>query len=731
MATIILSAVGYVVGGAPGAAIGSLIGQQVDQRLFAPKARQGPRLNDLKVQTSSYGTPIPKVFGTMRLSGTVIWATDLREERRKVSNGKNAPKSTVYSYSASFAVALSARPVGRIGRIWADGKLLRGVAGDFKTPTGFRFYSGTEAQSVDPLIAAAEGASGTPAYRGISYAVFDGFQLADYGNRIPSLSFEVIADEGDITIDAVLNGLDARGVRAQCATTIGGFAAYGTSIGAVFQTLRAAAPFYLVDDGQKLIATDADTLPRVVPMAALGVAANRSGEAEMHVDQESASLVPARVALSYFDPARDYQASVQQARRDGGSRREVTLELAATLAAGSAKYIAEAALALRWTMRRRARIRLPWRYADIRPGDRLTIDRASNAWPDIWRVTATSFEKMAVSVDLVRSASAPIVVPPATAGRGVAQVDVLHGPTQLVLLDSPLLGDAVATKPRVAIAAAGSSPGWRGAALMHSVDDGVSWQETGTTAPPAIMGQSITPLAKGPAHVIDAINSVDIQLLHSGMALNGADDESLLSGSNLAMLGGELLQFGIAQSLGNGVFRLSRLLRGRRGSALQSHAAATPFVLLDPDALAWVDVPLGVPVLRVKAVGVGDAAAGVDASLPAPGAATRPLAPAHLGAAADGTDGFKISWVRQSRGGWSWVDGVDAPLAEERESYNVIVVPSVGPVRTVETATPFWAYTSAARATDIAAGSTWVQISVSQIGAFAVSDAATLTLSLV
>jgi hypothetical protein len=30
-----------------------------------------------------------------------------------------------------------------------------------------------------------------------------------------------------------------------------------------------------------------------------------------------------------------------------------------------------------------------------------------------------------------------------------------------------------------------------------------------------------------------------------------------------------------------------------------------------------------------------------------------------------------MRWVRRSRAGWSWRDGVDAPLAEEAERYRV------------------------------------------------------------
>jgi hypothetical protein len=209
MATVVLSAVGAIVGGPIGAAVGAVIGQQVDNVIFAPGRRQGPRLGDLTVQTSSYGSMIPKLFGTVRMSGIVIWATDLKESRTTRSNGKGRGSTDVYSYSASFAVALSGRRISDIGRIWADGKLLRGAAGDFKSETGFRFYVGDEGQGLDPLIAASEGISATPAYRGIAYVVFEDMQLAAFGNRIPSISFEVIADAGGTSAGAVLSGLGA------------------------------------------------------------------------------------------------------------------------------------------------------------------------------------------------------------------------------------------------------------------------------------------------------------------------------------------------------------------------------------------------------------------------------------------------------------------------------------------------------------------------------------------
>ncbi|CAN5121371.1 hypothetical protein BH10PLA2_BH10PLA2_00410 [soil metagenome] len=112
MATLVLTAVRGLFGPV-GAAIGALAGQAIDAEIFKPAGRQGPRVADLRVQTSSFGTQIPLLFGAMRVAGTVIWATDMKENA-ETSGGKGRPNVTTYSYSASFAVVLSARSIGRV-----------------------------------------------------------------------------------------------------------------------------------------------------------------------------------------------------------------------------------------------------------------------------------------------------------------------------------------------------------------------------------------------------------------------------------------------------------------------------------------------------------------------------------------------------------------------------------------------------------------------------------------
>lgn len=725
MATVVLTAVGTILGGPIGGAIGAIIGQRIDQEIFKPKGRQGPRLSDLKVQTSSYGSPIPKLFGTMRVAGTVIWATDLREERKKSGGGKGRPSTTNYSYSVSFAVLLSARPIRGVKRIWADGNLLRGAAGDFKTPTEFRLYPGGEDQAADPLIASAEGIGNAPAYRGCAYAVFENFALGDYGNRIPSLTFEVEADEGQVAIGSIVDVIGGGAVRGTAAGTLGGFAASGDSIRGVIESLGVAAPLFLSDEGDALLLTDAPSSGAPIGVAELEASA---GEAKRDRRRLAAALAaPAEVSVSYYEPARDYQAGLQRARRPGPGRKDENIELPAALMAGEAKAAAERLLVRAWIERETKSVRLPWRRIDLRPGQLVAIGGEAGAW----RIARRTFERMVIELGLVRHRAASAGASVATPGRSTSAPDRVHGPTVLHLLDLPPLGDEPLSTPRLFVAAAGPSPGWRRAALLSSLD-GVRWEPLGATAAPAVMGSAVAMLGAAGAALIDTRNSVEVQLLHDEMLLSDADDAGLVAGANLALLGDELIQFGRVVPVGGARWRLERLVRGRRGTewAIGSHAAGERFVLIEEESLLPFDPPLSAlgATARVLATGAGDPS-GVEASAGIAGTAVRPPSPIALRAARRLDDGFDLSWTRRSRAGWSWIDGLDAPLGEEVERYVVGFVRGDGVVREVETPAPSLVYSAADVAADALSGTT-VTVRVAQIGSAARSREAVLELDL-
>jgi hypothetical protein len=720
MATLILTAVGSAIGGPVGGAIGSIVGQYVDQTiLFAPKPRHGPRLGDLAVQTSSYGSAIPQIFGTMRVAGTVIWATDLAEHRGTSGGGKGRPKTIDYSYSASFAVALSARPILGVGRIWADGKLLRGAAGDFKSATGYRLYLGDEDQGIDPLIAAAEGLGSAPAFRGVAYALFEDFQLEDYGNRIPSLTFEVAADPGPVEIGAIAAALGGGAVAAGPTPALAGYAASGDSVRSAIAALAEIVPLSLADDGEVL---------RITATAAGATAlhaADEHGRREM--TRRGAGSVPDEVSLAYYDVGRDHQAGLQRATRGDGApggnadRRA----LPAALTAEGAKALAAYRLAAAWAGRVTARVALSWRGCGVRPGDRVTLAGEAGAW----KVERWTLGPMVVTLELVRTArGGPPDPAAASPGLAVSQVDRPHGPTILHLLDLPL-GDGLGNKPLLFVAAAGSEEGWRRAVLSASYDGGGSWQAAGPTAAPAVIGSAIGALPAAGSALFDAASALDVELANPSMWLEGRSDDALAGGANLALVGSELVQFGAAESLGANRFRLSRLLRGRRGTewAAGGHGAGERFVLLGAESLAILEAPAGSVggAASLLAAGIGDLPDAASASAAIEGASLQPPSPVHLRAEETPGGDLLIQWVRRSRQGWTWLSGSDTPLGEERELYRVEIAGS-GFLRTAAPAEPSYLYEAAQRLEDGASGP--IQISVAQIGTFAPSRPAHLTL---
>lgn len=351
MATLVLNTVGAALGGPIGGAIGSLIGQGIDQRLFGPGPKQGPRLGDLSVQSSTYGAQVPRIYGTMRVAGTVIWATELKESSELQGGAKGQPDVQAYSYSASFAVALSSRRANRIKRIWADGKLLRGAAGDFKVKTGFRFYPGDGDQPVDPMIASVEGPDATPAYRGLAVAVFEDLQLAEYGNRIPFLTFEIEGDSEPPTLGELLRDATASVVESDATEVIAGYAAHGGSMRGAIASLVDHFDVGLVDDGERLCSPPAAAVE--IGEGHLGCGAG-SGQSEPgEHSQISARDLPRALSLSYYEASRDYQTGQMRASAGGEGGVEQVIELAAVLPAGRAKALVESSLARQWARRHR------------------------------------------------------------------------------------------------------------------------------------------------------------------------------------------------------------------------------------------------------------------------------------------------------------------------------------------------------------------------------------------
>lgn len=670
MATLVFTALGSVLGGPIFAAAGALAGGALDLALAGGGGnREGPRLSQLAVTTSSYGDPLARQFGRMRVPGTVIWATDLIEQSQTSGGGKGRPSVTTYSYSCSFAVALGSRAIARVGRIWADGNLLRGGDGALKVGGSIRVHSGTGDQAPDPLIAAAEGSALCPAWRGTAYVVFEDLQLADFGNRIPALSFEVVAEEGPLDLAGVLDGIVEDLDTEIALEGMIGFSVDGTPA----DLLATLAPIYPLScdvSGDRLaIAPEfSQATPLVVgePTTAFGQGdfGRNSGFARQRM---ASSDAPPR-ALRFYDPDRDFQTGMQ---RTGGrplAGQPRTIEVPAAFGSADAqRLITRAASGDGWR-----RETLQWRTAELDPAVSPGSLVAVPGQAGIWRVLAWEWRDSGVELSLERANPLAFANGVANSGRANLAADLPQGESALVAFELPWDGSGNGDIRQVYAAVSSAAAGWSGAELSRDAGDGALVPLGPSGRRRSTIGTVLDTLPAGLPFCLARNSSVRVALLGTDMALTDATVRQLAAGQNRAFIGAEIVQFARAVPLGDGVWRISGLLRGRGGTegSMVGHVSGEPFVLLDGAMTSLDPGTVGdAPGTRIAAVGLADAHP-VSVPITGQGTTLRPLSPVHP-RAVENAGGLSLSWTRRARGAWQWLDGVDAPLNEQVERYEV------------------------------------------------------------
>jgi len=176
---------------------GRMLGSYLDHINHEPDEYY--KFNNIKdsfsISTAAFGQPIPLIFGRARVNGKIIWASQIKEIQQytseekyfkepkflHISQVKNIRHIITCEYYVSLALCLCEGEITEIARCWANEQLL-----DLKD-YNFRLYTGSEEQLPDPILG-----PNAPAFRGLSYIVFEDLPLRDFNNSIPDFSFEVV-----------------------------------------------------------------------------------------------------------------------------------------------------------------------------------------------------------------------------------------------------------------------------------------------------------------------------------------------------------------------------------------------------------------------------------------------------------------------------------------------------------------------------------------------------------
>ena len=162
-----MSSAGQILGGVAGGVVGfftpvgPFLGAQIGLSLGGlidpgkGPTVNGPTLDDLTIQTSTYGATVPRVYGTVSVVGNVFWLENNRYKatvKKKKSGGKGGAKTTTRTttYSATFAVALCKGPIVGIRRLWIRADLVydagssdpNTIAASNQAAAGWTLYTG-------------------------------------------------------------------------------------------------------------------------------------------------------------------------------------------------------------------------------------------------------------------------------------------------------------------------------------------------------------------------------------------------------------------------------------------------------------------------------------------------------------------------------------------------------------------------------------------------------------
>jgi hypothetical protein len=210
-------------------------------------------------------------------------------------------------------------------------------------------------------------------------------------------------------------------------------------------------------------------------------------------------------------------------------------------------------------------------------------------------------------------------------------------------------------------------------------------------------------------------------------SLASVSNFEMLNGANLAALiradgNAELQDIDLSQ----GVYTLTTLLRGRRGTEVFTggHVVGDLFVLLDGAGVTRR--PLGLhrlgDTLHYRAVGRGGELRDArSALLTLAGNDLKPYAPAQLKASGSWGSNVTLSWQRRTRVGGELIDGTgEMPLAEDTEEYELEILDGPGgAVLRTETGitTTNFTYTSGMQSADFGGAQTELSFVVYQISA--------------
>lgn len=371
--------------------------------------------------------------------------------------------------------------------------------------------------------------------------------------------------------------------------------------------------------------------------------------------------LPKEVEVTYPDANLDYNNNVKRARRIYGSTSKKTkVMLNVAMTAEEAQKVAWVLLLDAWTGRHPGEFTIPIDHLDLEPCDVVVVEHDGQQYTFRLEKLTTSkpgYITIRATPDDIHLYNQTYLTPENSVVFEPDYSLIKDFTTTPFLLDIPIIAehdDDHGFYFGAAPAIASEVDEWPGSRIYREERDG-EIVLYGEVHQPLFHGTTGSALGDASANVIDLKNEL-LVTMSIGALEAITQDEMIHAQKNLAKVGDELIQFSEAEDLGDGLYKISKLIRGCFGTewATGSHSTAEEFILLDRDKLARV------PMNHVDVGGAFNYRVAVGKRTPDNFAATiaftnnaigkKPYSPAQLDATKQSEGSWLIQWSPRIRG---------------------------------------------------------------------------------
>lgn len=471
---------------------------------------------------------------------------------------------------------------------------------------------------------------------------------------------------------------------------------------------------YFVPRGAASVAT--------IPFADLGATTGETVE-PLALRWANELELPATVSITYANVDGDYNTATEESDRLLTSQGSTSaLQLALGMTSAEAKGVANTSNADNVAALLTSTIHLPSSYSHLTPTDVVTVlDRDGSSYR--MRIVKRNDTAGVLQMEVVRD-DAQALQDVGISSTDYAPSTTVAAPadTVLVALDAPILRDADDT-PGYYLAAKGASMPWPGCAAYGSAN-GADYTLLAQILASSVIGVTTTTLGDWAGIGMDTANSVTVNV-GSGQLASATRDALLGSDSVNALWfsTGEILRFQTATLVSAGVYTLTGLLRGQRGTEqfTAAHATGETVVLLASAGLRRVTTQAaeigqartlkGVTLNRALSTATG-------AAFTNTGRAQKPFAPVDARAVRAANGNITLSWKPRTRYATSFCGpaGINVPMSDP-DNYRVEIRTAGGvTLRTITvTGARSTTYAIADQITDWGSPPTTLYLRISQV----------------